>query len=151
MRQLLLFLHLVAIVTWIGGGMLLAPWGARARRGGQPHLIAFAAETTASLTDRALVPAMLMAVATGLALAFVEGLVSPVPRWLIAKTALVAVTVAAALALQRPTGQALVAALRASSRKANAQVPHLARRQRQWGMVIGLLALVIMALAIFKP
>ena len=151
MRQLLLFLHIVGIATWIGGGALLAPWSARASRSGQPHLTSFAAETTAWLIDRVLVWAMLVTVATGLMLAVIEGLVSPVPRWLIAKTALVAVTVAAVLAAQRPTGQALVAALRASSRKASAQVPHLARRQRQWGMVIGLLALVIMALAIFKP
>ncbi len=151
MRELLLFLHIVAIVTWIGGGVLLVPWGGRARRSGQPQVVAFAAETTAWLIGRVLVWAMLVTVATGLILAVVEGLVSPVPRWLIAKTALVAVTVAAVLAVQRPTGQALVAALRGSSRKASAQVPHLARLQRQLGMAISLLALVIMALAIFKP
>jgi uncharacterized membrane protein len=151
MGNVLLFIHLVFVVTWVGGGALLAPWSARARRSGQPHLVTFAAETTAWLIDRAIVWSLVIAIVSGMALAYVKNLVSPTPAWLMAKTVLVALAAIVVLAVQRPTGRALVAALRASSRKASAQVPHLARRQRLWGIVVGLLALAIIALAVFKP
>jgi uncharacterized membrane protein len=151
MAKVLLFIHLVFVIMWVGGGTLLAPWSARARRSGQPHLVAFAAETTSWLIDRAIVWSMTMAILSGVALAYARNLLSPPPGWLAAKVVVVVVAAGVVLAAQRPTARALVAALRASSRKASAQVPHLARQQRLWGIAVGVLALVIVGLAVFKP
>ncbi len=151
MREFLLYLHLVAIVVWIGGGALFAVWGGRARRSGQPGLITFVAETTAWLLDRVIVPAMIVAIGSGLALAAATDVAMKPPAWLIVKVALVVVGVVLFFAVQRPTAKALVVALHASGKKAGAQVPVLARRHMRLGMIGGLLALIIIGLAVFKP
>ncbi|MDR7523539.1 MAG: DUF2269 family protein [Armatimonadota bacterium] len=151
MREVLLVVHLIGVALWIGGGALLAPWSARARRTLQPSLVEFAAETTTWLLERAILPAMVLTIASGVGLTVVAGLAARPPAWLIAKAALAVLGVVVLWTGQRPSGQALVAALRASSRKASAQVPHLVRRQQRWGMISGVLALAALALAVFKP
>ena len=151
MRGLLLYLHLLGVVVWIGGGALFAIWGGRARRSGQPPLVVFVAETIAWLLDWVIVPAMLVTVVAGVLLTAAADLAMKPPMWLMAKVALVAIGVVLLFAVQRPTAKALVHALHATGKKAGAQVPGLARRQMLMGMIGGVLAMIIIGLAVFKP
>jgi uncharacterized membrane protein len=151
MREVWLYIHLLGVIVWIGGGALFALWGARARRTGQPSLAIFVAETITWLMDRVIIPALLVTLASGVLLAFATDAARTPPRWLIVKLALVVVGVVLVLAGQRPTARALVHALHATGKKAGAQVPGLARRQARLGMIGGLLGLIIIALAVFKP
>ena len=151
MRGLLLYVHLLGVVVWIGGGALFAVWGGRARRSGQPTLVVFVAETIAWLLDWVIVPAMLVSVVSGALLAVVTDLAMKPPTWLMVKVALVALGVVLLFAVQRPTAKALVHALHATGKKAGAQVPGLARRQMLMGMIGGVLAMIIIGLVVFKP
>lgn len=151
MRELVLYIHLLSIVVFVGGGAMFALWGARARRSGQPALLLFVAETIAWLYDWVIVPAMIVAVVSGVLLAVAADLATKPPMWLMVKVGLVTVGVVLMLAVQRPTAKALVAALHASGKKAGAQVPGLARRAGRLGMIGGVLALIIIGLAVFKP
>lgn len=151
MREVWLYLHLLGIIVWIGGGALFAVWGARARRSGQPMLTIFVAETIAWLLDRIIIPALLVTLASGVALALTTDVATKPPMWLMVKLVLVAVGVVLMFAGQRPTARALVHALHATGKKAGAQVPGLARRQARIGMIGGLLGLIIIGLAVFKP
>ena len=151
MRGLLLYVHLLGVVVWIGGGALFAVWGGRARRSGQPTLVVFVAETIAWLLDWVIVPAMLITVVSGALLAVITDLAVKPPTWLMVKVALVAIGVVLLFAVQRPTAKALVHALHATGKKAGAQVPGLARRQMRMGIIGGVLAMIIIGFAVFKP
>ncbi len=151
MRALLLYVHLLGVVVWIGGGALFAVWGGRARRSGQPTLVIFVAETVAWLVDWVVVPAALVTLVSGVLLAVAADLAKKPPPWLVVKVGVVAVGVVLVFAVQRPTARALVHALHATGKKAGAQVPGLARRQARMGMIGGVLALIIIGLAVFKP
>jgi len=151
MRELLLYLHVLGFVVWIGGGALFAIWGGRARRSGQPPLVIFVAETIAWLMDWVIVPAAIVTIVSGVLLAVAADLAMKPPTWLVVKVALVAIGVVLVFAIQRPTARALVHALHATGKKAGAQVPGLARRQVRLGMIGGVLALIIIWLAVFKP
>ena len=148
MREFLLYVHLLGVVVWIGGGALFAVWGGRARRSGQPTLVIFVAETIAWLVDWVIVPAALVTLVSGVLLA---DLAKKPPTWLMVKVGVVAIGVVVVFAVQRPTAKALVHALHGTGKKAGAQVPGLARRQARVGMIGGVLALIIMGLAVFKP
>jgi uncharacterized membrane protein len=151
MRELVLYIHLLSIVVFVGGGAMFALWGARARRSGQPTLLLFVAETIAWLYDWVIVPAMLVAVVSGVLLTVASDLAAKPPMWLMVKVGFVALGIVFIFAVQRPTANALVAALHASGKKAGAQAPVLARRAARLGMIGGLLALIIIGLAVFKP
>ena len=148
MREFLLYVHLLGVVVWIGGGALFAIWGGRARRSSQPTLVIFVAETIAWLVDWVIVPAALVTLVSGVLLA---DLAKKPPTWLMVKVGVVAIGVVVVFAVQRPTAKALVHALHGTGKKAGAQVPGLARRQARVGMIGGVLALIIMGLAVFKP
>lgn len=151
MRGFLLYVHLLGLIVWIGGGALFAVWGGRARRSGQPTLVIFVAETIAWLLDWVIVPAMLVTVVSGVLLAVAAELAMKPPTWLMAKVTLVVIGVVLLFAVQRPTAKALVHALHGTGKKAGAQVPGLARRQVRIGMIGGVLAIIIIGLAVFKP
>jgi len=148
MREFLLYVHLLGVVVWIGGGALFAIWGGRARRTAQPTVVIFVAETIAWLVDWVIVPAALVTLVSGVLLA---DLAKKPPTWLMVKVGVVAIGVVVVFAVQRPTAKALVHALHGTGKKAGAQVPGLARRQARVGMIGGVLALIIMGLAVFKP
>lgn len=151
MRETFLYLHVLGVVVWIGGGALFAIWAGRARRSGLPTLVTFAAETIAWLLDWVILPAMIVTIVSGVVLAMAANIAMKPPGWLIVKMALVVLGVLLYFAVQRPTAKALVGALHATGKKAGAQVPVLARRQVRAGMIGGLLALIIIGLAVFKP
>lgn len=151
MREALLYLHLLGVIVWVGGGALLGLWGARARRTGQPSLVTFVAETIAWLLDRVIAPAVVVTVASGLGLVAVQEWSGRPPAWLLIKVALVVAGLVLLFGGQRPAVRALVAALHATGRRSAAQVPVLARRQLRLGIAGGVLALLIVGLAVFKP
>jgi uncharacterized membrane protein len=150
-REALLYLHLLGVIVWVGGGALFGLWGARARRTGQPSLVAFVAETVAWLLDRVITPAVVVTVATGLALAAVQEWSPRPPAWLVVKVVFVVAGLVLLFGAQRPTARALAAALHATGRRSAAQVPVLARRHLRLGIAGGVLALFIVGLAVFKP
>ncbi|MDR7556842.1 MAG: DUF2269 family protein [Armatimonadota bacterium] len=151
MRETLLYLHLLGVIVWVGGGALFGLWGARARRSGQPSLMIFVAETTVWLLDRVIAPAVLLTVATGIGLVAVQDWPGAPPAWLVVKVVLVLAGLVLLFGGQRPALRMLVAALHASGRRSAAQVPALARRQLRLGLAGGALALAIVGLAVFKP
>jgi hypothetical protein len=98
-----------------------------------------------------IVPAMLVAIVSGVVLALVSDMATKPPMWLMVKVGFVVLGLVFIFAVQRPTAKALVAALHASGKKAGAQTSVLARRAARLGMIGGLLALIIIGLAVFKP
>jgi len=150
-REALLYLHLLGVIVWVGGGALFGLWGARARRSGQPSLALFVAETTAWMLDRVITPAVVLTVATGVGLVAVQDWPGGPPAWLVVKVVLVLAGLVLLFGGQRPAVRLLVGALHASSRRSAAQVPSLARRQLRLGVAGGVLALAIVGLAVFKP
>jgi uncharacterized membrane protein len=148
LRSWLLFIHILAAMVWLGGGLILTAIGARIRRSGDDSSIAEFGRTMAYVGPRVLTPAVLAVLVTGIWLVLDNSAWEFGQLWLQVAVGLFAVAfLIGAVYLSRLGGQ-----LQESDqdRTSNDPLQVLGRWMTGYGLVLGIL-LVILWDMVFKP
>lgn len=152
---LLLFVHLLGIVLWLGGTLTMAGVTARAVRSGDRRLIAFAYRAAAR-TNRSLgLSGILLTVAGGVALMIQRGYAwfQPFPNhWLFQMQLLGILAAVVGVFYLLPIGSRLAEAAEASAAAGEDSTAFLRFRRRNAivSSLVGLVLLVVLALGALK-
>jgi uncharacterized membrane protein len=100
--EFLLFVHVAAAVIWVGGGAMIQLFGLQALSANDPNRLARFAGDVEKIGNRALVPAALVAVLSGLALVWESEFWTFGEDWIVIGLVLFAVTFVAGAAFFGP-------------------------------------------------
>lgn len=154
--RVLLFLHLVGIVLWLGVSLAMAFVTGRAARQGDRSLAAFAYRAASGLHKTLGAAGMLLTVGSGVGLTVVGGysFFQPFPEhWLFQMQVLGTGAFLVALLYQLPLTEKLARAAEASATAGedSAVYEKYRRRNAVVSSVVGLVLLVVLALGVFRP
>ncbi len=155
-RGILLFLHVLGIVLWLGITLTMAILSVRARRGGDRGVIAFTYRATCDLLKGPGLVGAILAVGSGFALMSVldYGFFRPFPNhWLFQMQLLGVTAFVLTLALQIPNAGRLARAAEAVAAAGEESAAFVTFRKRNalLGSIIGFLLLVNILLGTLRP
>lgn len=153
---LLLFLHLLGIVLWLGVSLTIMFAAARARRTGDLQVVAFTYRTGSGLMKSLGLTGMLLTIGSGFAMIPILGyrFFEPFPNhWLFQMQVLGSLAFLAGVLYQVPVGDRLARAAEASA-AAGEESAAFRRYQRRNAIVssaVGVLLLVVIFLGAVRP
>ena len=147
--ELLLFLHVLAAVVWIGGGFMVLALVARAGRTDDTALLQKLAESSGWLAQRIFIPASLLVLLLGIALTW-DGPWSFGDLWIVLGLAGYAVSFLAGILFLEPEGKRIAAAMAAHGPASPQAAHHIGRINAVQRMEMVILILVI-AVMVLKP
>jgi uncharacterized membrane protein len=143
---LLKWLHVMSAIVAVGSNVTYGVWSVRART--DPAHLGFVLRGIKFLDDRVANPAYGLLLVTGLIMAFTTYSIGT--RWILAGLGIYVVMAVLALAVYSPNLTRQIKALDADGPTSSAYLAADARA-RGVGMLLGLLALIVVLVMVFKP
>ncbi len=145
----LVFLHVLAAIAWIGGGLMLTRFALRARSSGDPRAAGECAGSLPWVALRGLTPAIAVLLLTGIAMVLTGAGWSFTQLWILAALALLVVAFLIGAIYMSRVGVALLRAANDGAGAAEVRA-HLDRWLMGYGAVLLILVAVVWDM-VFKP